>query len=184
MNDQIKQIADRLKGLRDVLDISIDDAASTCGLTTEQYNDYETGNTDIPVSVLHNMAQKYAIDLTVLLTGQEPHLHRYSLTRKNAGVGVERCKAYCYEALAYSFINRKAEPFLVTVEPKPDDFNTPLNAHTGQEFTYILEGKLKINLAGKEMILEEGDSLYFDSTLPHAMTALDNKTCKFLAVIS
>jgi transcriptional regulator with XRE-family HTH domain len=183
MEEQIRQIAERLRGLREVMDATVEDVAIACGITIEQYLGYESGKIDIPVSVLHNISRKYGIELTVLLTGQEPHMHSYSLVRKNQGIGVERTKAYKYQSLAYSFINRKAEPFLVTVEPKPEATQISLNTHPGQEFNYILNGRLRINLGGKEMILEEGDSLYFDSGLPHGMLSLDGKECQFLAVI-
>jgi transcriptional regulator with XRE-family HTH domain len=183
MEEQIKQIAERLKGLREVMEVTIEDAATACGITVEQYRAYESGNIDIPVSILHNISRKYGVELTVLLTGQEPHMRRYSLVRKDQGIGVERSKAYKYQSLAHSFINRKAEPFLVTVDPKPEATEISLNTHPGQEFNYILKGRLKINLGGKEMILEEGDSVYFDSGLPHGMLALDGKICQFLAVI-
>jgi quercetin dioxygenase-like cupin family protein len=183
MEEQIRQIAERLRGLRDVLEISVEDVANTCGIGVEKYLEYESGKVDIPVSVLHNISQKYKVELTVLLTGEDPHMRHYSLTRKNMGVSVERTKAYKYQSLAQSFINRKAEPFLVTVEPKGERSEISLNTHTGQEFNYILKGRLKFNLGGKEMILEEGDSIYFDSGLPHGMLALDGKDCQFLALI-
>ena len=183
MEEQIRLIAQRLKGLRDVMEIPVEDAAGTCGISPEEYLVYESGEKDIPVSILHNMAKKYGVELTVLLTGQEPHMHRYSLVRKGQGIGIERSKAYIYQSLAHSFINRKAEPFLVTVEPKPDTAEIIPNAHPGQEFSYILEGKLKLNLGEKVMVLNEGDSIYFDSSLPHAMSAMEGKPCRFLAFI-
>jgi len=183
MEEQIRQIAERLRGLREVMEISVEDVAKTCGISIEKYCEYESGNVDIPISVLHNICRKYGVELTVLLTGQEPHMHSYSLVRKNQGIDVERSKAYKYQSLAHSFINRKAEPFLVTVEPKPVSTEFCLNTHPGQEFNYILKGRLKFNLDGKEMILEEGDSIYFNSGLPHGMLALDDKECQFLATI-
>ena len=78
---------------------------------------------------------------------------------------------------------RKADPFIVTVEPKPE--NTPIhfNSHEGQEFNLVIEGRMLLNINGKELILNPGDSLYFDSSIPHGMMALDDKTVKFLAVI-
>ncbi len=183
MEEQIKQIAERLKGLRDVLDIETDDVAKTCGIPTSEYIKYESGKTDIPVSILHKIAQKYGVELTVLLTGQDPHMHKYAVTRKDKGVGVERTKAYRYESLAQNFINRKAEPFVVTCEPKPQSTKATLNKHSGHEFNYILDGRLKFILENKEIILEQGDSIYFDSGQAHGMLALDNKPCKFLAII-
>jgi len=183
MEEQIKQIAERLKGLREVLDISADEAARSCGLETGQYLQYESGKCDIPVGILHKIAQYFKIDLTSLLTGQEPHMRQYTVTRKGQGVNVERRNAYKYQALSYNFINRKAEPFLVKVEPKPETATVCLNAHPGQEFNYILSGKLKFFLENKEMILEEGDSIWFNSGLKHGMLALDGKECCFLAFI-
>jgi mannose-6-phosphate isomerase-like protein (cupin superfamily) len=183
MEEQIRQIAERLKGLRDALDISADEVARSCGIETDQYLLCETGKFDIPVSILHKVAHHFGVDLTALLTGQEPHMRRYSVTRKGQGVNVERRNAYKYQSLAYNFINRKAEPFLVNVEPKTASESISLNAHSGQEFNYILSGRMKIILDGKEIILGEGDSIWFDSSLPHGMLAIDEKPCSFLAFI-
>jgi mannose-6-phosphate isomerase-like protein (cupin superfamily) len=183
MEEQIRLIAERLKGLREVLNISIPEAAKVCGIEEEKYLEYESGKVDIPVSLLHNMARRYKVDITVLLTGNDPHMNSYSLTRKNQGIEVERRSTYKYQSLAYSFINRKAEPFIVTVGPKPYTETFSMNSHPGQEFNYIIEGRMKFNLNGKIMELNEGDSIYFDSGLPHGMIALDDKECKFLAII-
>ena len=92
-------------------------------------------------------------------------------------------KAYKYQSLAAGFINRTADPFIVTVEPKPDSEPIHYNSHTGQEFNLVLEGRMMVSIDGKDLILNEGDSLYFNSKLPHGMKALDGKTVKFLAVI-
>ena len=183
MEEQIRQIAERLRGLREVLNISVDDAAKTCSIGVEKYLEYESGKSDIPVSILHNMSQKYGVELTVLLTGDDPHMRSYSVTRKNQGIDVERRSAYKYQSLAHSFINRKAEPFLVKVDAKPEGTPFSMNAHPGQEFNYILKGRMNFNFNGKEITLEEGDSIYFDSGLPHGMLALDGKECQFLAFI-
>jgi transcriptional regulator with XRE-family HTH domain len=182
MDDQIKQIAERLKGLREVLEISVDEAAITCGITKEEYQKYESGRYDIPVSILHRMAHKYNFELTTLLSGEEPHMHSYSLTRKDKGIQVDRRQAYKYQSLAGNFLNRKAEPFLVVVEPKTDP-TVSYNSHPGQEFNYMIEGRLKLFLGEKEMELQPGDSIYFDSGLPHGMLAGDGKPAKFLAII-
>jgi len=182
MEEQIKQIADRLREMREVLEIATDDAATTCAVTTEQYLNYESGEIDIPVSILHRMAQKYNFNLSSLLTGEEPLMHSYTLTRKDNGLSVDRQKAYKYQALAGNFQNRKADPFVVSVDPK-ENANVSFNTHPGQEFNYLIEGKLKIFIGSKEMILEPGDSIYFDSGIPHGMLAMENKPAKFLAII-
>jgi len=182
MEEQIKQIADRLRGMREVLEISTDAAAETCAITKEQYMNFESGQVDIPVSILHRMAQKYNFDITSLLTGEEPLMRSYTLTRKDKGLRVDRQKAYKYHALAGNFQNRKADPFVVCVDPK-EDVTVSFNSHPGQEFNYLIEGQLKIFIGSKEMILESGDSIYFDSGIPHGMLAMENKPAKFLAII-
>ncbi len=183
MDETIQQIAARLRGLREVLELSVQQMANDCHLDAEVYQKYENGLSDIPVGVLYVIANKYGIELTALLTGDEPRMHTYSITRKMQGDVVDRNSAYNYRALAQSYINRKASPFLVTVEPKDASEPIHLNSHQGQEFDYILKGRLKLLFNGKEMILEEGDSIYFNSALPHGMVALDEKECQFLAVI-
>ena len=182
MDEQIRQIADRLREMREVLDISPDEAAESCAIAKEQYLGFESGEVDIPVSILHRMARKFNLDLTTLLTGEEPHMHSYTLTRKDKGTSVDRRKAYKYQALAGNFQNRKGDPFLVSVDPKKE-LTVDYNSHPGQEFNYLIEGRLKIFIGNKEMILEPGDSIYFNSGLPHGMLALENKTAKFLAII-
>ena len=183
MSDQIKQIAERLRGLRDVLELTPEEVAESCHLTVEEYLDMESGETDISVSVLQQIARKYGIALDVLMFGEEPKMNTYFLTRCGAGVSVERTKAYRYQSLASGFRGRVADPFLVTVEPKPDDTPMHFNSHEGQEFNLVIEGRMLLNLNGKELILNPGDSLYFDSSIPHGMKALDGKTVKFLAII-
>lgn len=182
MSEEIKAVADRLKGLREIMDVSIEEAAEVCGLTTEQYQKYESGSVDIPVGVLQCMAKKYNIDLTVLISGSEPHMHSYFLTKKDRGLSVDRRADYKYQSLAYGFKNRKADPFIVTVTPE-DTKEIHFNSHPGHEFNYMLEGTMRIVVDSREMILEPGDSLYFDATCQHGMQALNNKKAKFLAII-
>jgi len=183
MNEQIKQIAERLTGLRDALEITPEEMAKVCSLSTEEYLKLETGNVDISVSLLHQIATTYKIELTTLMFGNEPKMNSYFVTRKGKGVAVERTKAYKYQSLAACFSKRKADPFMVTVSPKPADQPVYLNSHAGQEYNFIISGRLLIQINEKEIILEAGDSIYFNSELPHGMKALDGKEACFLAVI-
>jgi transcriptional regulator with XRE-family HTH domain len=183
MNDQIREIAQRLRGLRDIMEVSTEELAEVCHVSREEYLGYESGEKDIPVSALQNISKKYKVELTALLFGDEPNMKSFFLTRKGQGTAMERTSAYKYQALAAGFIGRKADPFIVTVEPVPESLPMHLNSHSGQEFNLVLEGKLLLKIDGHDLILSEGDSLYFDSTLPHGMRALDGKPVKFLAVI-
>ena len=183
MDEQIKQIALRLQGLRDALELSRADVAAKVGITEKEYAAMESGSCDLSVSTLQKVSHTFNVSLDELMFGEEPHMSAYFLTRNGTGISVERTKAYKYESLASGFRNRIADPFIVTVEPKPEDTPVYYNAHPGQEFNLVMEGKLQLNINGKEVILTPGDSLYFDSSLPHGMKALDGKTVKFLAVI-
>ena len=183
MCDPIKSIANRLRGLREVLELSAQEVAESCHLRVEEYMALESGESDISVNVLQTIARRYGISLDVLMFGEEPKMNAYFITRAGAGVSVERRKAYKYEALASGFRDRKADPFIVTVEPAPTDAPMHLNSHEGQEMNYVLEGRLLLSLSGKELVLNIGDSLYFDSSLPHGMKALDGRPVRFLEII-
>ena len=183
MTDQIKQIAARLHGLREVLELTEQEVADACQLTIKDYRELESGTRDISVSTLQKISRHYGISLDVLMFGEEPKMSSYFLTRKGTGISVERRKAYKYEALASGFRGRIADPFIVTVEPKPEGTPVQFNSHQGQEFNLVVEGRLLLNINGKELILNQGDSLYFNSALPHGMLALDGKPVKFLAII-
>lgn len=183
MNDQIRAIAQRLKGLREALDLSIEQVAQSASISPESYQGYESGEQDIPVSLLQCISKEYQIEMTALLFGEEAHMSSYFLTRNQQGVAIERTKFYKYQSLAAGFKQRLADPFIVTVEPKAADTPMHLNTHPGQEFNYILEGRLLLRIGEKELILQQGDSIYFDSQKPHGMKALDDKSVRFLAII-
>ncbi len=183
MEEQIKQIAMRLQGLRDALDLTPEEVASEVGVPVEQYKAMEKGETDLSVSTLQKIAIRFNVSLDELMFGEEPRMNAYFLTRRGTGISVERTKAYKYESLASGFRNRKGDPFIVTVEPKSEDTPIYYNAHTGQEFNLVIQGRLQLNINGKELILNPGDSLYFDSSLPHGMKALNGEPVRFLAII-
>ena len=170
MDEQIKQIAERLRGLRDVLELNAEDIARDCDIPAEEYRLAETGEFDISVSMLQKIARRYGIALDALMFGEEPKMSSYFLTRAGKGTSIERTKAYKYQSLAAGFMNRNADPI-------------HYNSHSGQEFNLVLEGRMMLSIDGKDLILNEGDSLYFNSKLPHGMKALDGKKVRFLAVI-
>lgn len=183
MNEQIQQIAARIRELREIAGISAESLAKELQILPEMLSDFESGNADIPVGFLLKIAHRFNIELSALLRGDEPKLHVYSVVRKGKGLNVERRKQYQYESLASNFVQKKAEPFVVTVLPEKKMSPPEFSAHSGQEFNFVLEGTLLVAVGGHEIILNEGDSLYFDSGHPHAMKALNDKPARFLAVI-
>ena len=177
-----KEIAPRLRGLRDSMDLSTETMAGDLGVLRDEVTQYESGEVEIPVSYLFRVAQKYHVDLTVLISGDEAHLHNYSLVKSGKGLSVERRKDYDYKSLAYRFLDRKMEPFSIKVPPKKvEDLN--YSHHEGQEFIYMLKGRLELHLGDKVFVMESGDSFYFDSNTPHALRALDGTPAEFLDVI-
>lgn len=183
MSDQIMQIAARIKDLREISGVSAETLSKELGVSAELYRQYESGSIDIPIGFLFETAKKFNVELTAILTGEDPRLHRYCHVKKDKGVNVDRKNPYKYQNLAYNFVQKKAEPFLVAVEPDADDTPVHFSSHPGQEFNYVLEGTLKIYIDGHQVVLNEGDSLYFDSSCSHGMKALNGKTARFLAII-
>ena len=183
MDEQLRQIGERLRGLRDVLDIEASEMATLCGISLENYLAMEKGESAPSVANLQKIAKQYGVSLDVLMFGEEPKMSSYFLTRKGHGMSVERRSAYNYESLASGFRGRKADPFIVTVEPKPIDTPKEMNSHSGQEFNMVLEGSMELTIGPKVLTLQEGDSVYFDATQPHGMRTLNDKPVRFLAII-
>ena len=98
MEEAIKQIGERLKGLREALDISVQEMAETCGISEEKYLKMETGESELSVSKLYKVSHKYDVSLDALMFGEEPRMNSYFLTRKGKGMSVERRYAYKYQS--------------------------------------------------------------------------------------
>lgn len=182
-NDNIRQVANRLAGLRDALDLSVQEIAQACGVDEATYRQYESGEFDIPISFIQNLASIYGVQVPELLFGTSPKMSSYYVTRAGTGARVERSKAYCYESLAEGFVDRIMHPFLVTLEPA----NNPTaraNTHPGQEFNYVISGREELHIGNKTIVLNPGDSIVFNARLPHYMQALDDKPLVFISIIA
>jgi transcriptional regulator with XRE-family HTH domain len=177
-----KEIAARLRGLRDAMDWSEESLAAKVGVTADQIRNYELGHTEIPVSFLTDVAHAAGVSLTELITGADAHLHNYAITLKGQGLSVRRRKDYDYWNLAARMDNRVMEPFLVRVPPK-EQKDLTFNSHNGQEFIYMLEGRLELWMGDKVHVLTPGDSIIFDSHIPHALRGLDGNDALFLDIL-
>jgi len=170
MDEKLAQIPGRIKELREILEISAMDMADDIHVPPETYKKYENGEQDIPISVLNNIAGRLGIDMTVIITGEDPRMKSAAVCRRGKGVQIERYPGYEFSSLAYNFKGRTMEPLLVLL-----DSSRPPAAqvsHSGQEFNYVVEGKMKVTVGKAEYILSEGDSIYFDATLPHGQSAV------------
>jgi quercetin dioxygenase-like cupin family protein len=182
VTDQVKQIGERIKALREISDFSVERIVANTGVSEAEYLAYECGAADIPISFLLKLSELFRVDTTTILTGETPRLSVCALTRKDMGVITSRAHHYLYKNLAYNFNHRKIEPLLVTVRPGANADMEP-NSHSGHEFDYVLEGVLRLRVDNQDMELRPGDSAYYDSIHPHAMQAVGDETCVFLAMV-
>lgn len=185
METKILEIAERIRGLREILDISEEEMAEVTGVSVEEYRAGERGENDFSFTFMLKCAQRFGIDIVELMTGENPHLSFYSVTRKGKGLPIQRRRGLGYRHLAPFIKNKLAEPFFVTAPYSEEEQNKPIvySTHSGQEFDYILEGSLKCDLDGHIEVLNEGDSIFYDSGHRHGMIATGGAECKFLAVV-
>ena len=140
------------------------------------YNCYEDGKLDIPASILIGIARKLNVDTGLLLTGEESKMNIFTITRKDEAVEVERRKQYRYQSLARKFAHKKAEPFIVTIDPGKE--KKAFYSHPGQEFEYVLKGSLKITIHDNEVVLNEGDSIYLRFIIQSPHGSLKRCACE------
>ena len=181
MTEQLIEIGARLSGMREIMEFTAAQMAEKLKVSETEYISYEKGESDFSFSFLYNAANILGVDVLDLISGETPKLSAYTIVRAGEGYDITRRKAYVYKHLAYTFRQKKAEPFLVTVEPK-DEEKPALHTHDGQEFDYMLSGSMQFYLNDMITTLNTGDSIYYDSSLPHAMKA-NGATAQFLAVV-
>jgi transcriptional regulator with XRE-family HTH domain len=184
MIEKLIEIAERIRGLRDIMEISLEEMAAIADVSVEEYIEYEKGQKDFSFTFLYNVAKKLDVDITDLMTGEAPKLSSFSIVRAGKGLPIIRRNGFMYQNMAYLFKDRIAEPFLVKMPFDKEIASSPLvlNHHEGQEFDYILSGKLRMRIDKSEFILNEGDAVYYDSSHGHGMAAIDGD-CTMLAIV-
>lgn len=183
MDENIRQCAMRLKEMREIQELSQEYMAKKTGIPLDEYILLERGEKDFSFSFLLAAAQTLGIDISDLVTGEQSKLSFCAVTRQGDGLPISRRKAYSYKHLAYNFKNRKAEPFIVTVTSEAPYGSLETSTHESQEFLYILEGSVELKLNGANVILNAGDSAYFDSTKPHAFYTHNCETARFITLV-
>lgn len=182
MGEDLKQIAARIRELRNIFGYTEDEVAADLGIDVNQYRGYENEGSDIPISVLYHLANKYGVDLSEILTGLTPRLNTFCVVPDGHGIHVDRYPGYNIQSLSHRFKDKVMEPMLVTLEPS--DREPALVTHSGQEFNYVLEGSIYFLFEEKKLLLNKGDCVYFDPTHPHGQMAAGGKSAKFLTVIT
>ena len=183
--NQLSEIATRIKELREIIGFSIKEMTEKTDVTEETYLLYESGKVDIPFSFIHKCALALGVEMTELLEGKTAKLSTYTVTRKGQGQGTAKEDGIDIANLAPKFKDKLAEPYFVKYEYSPSQQNKPihLTTHSGQEFDLVLSGKLKVQVGDHVEILGEGDSIYYNSSMPHGMIAIGGQDCTFVAVV-
>ncbi|MBQ9898920.1 MAG: helix-turn-helix transcriptional regulator [Ruminococcus sp.] len=179
--ETINEIAVRIRELREVCDYTQEGLAAELGLTAEQYAGYEE-NGDFPISVIYEIANKFGVDFNELVTGEPSRIDTYHVVRRGKGRSISRFPGYRFKDLAFRYADKIMQPLLVTLEPS--DEPAKLVTHAGQEFNLVLKGTVAVVFEDKEIILNEGDSIYFNPTYPHGQRCAGDTKARFLTVIA
>jgi len=182
MSDAILEMASRIRELREISGYSQAQMAQELGISPSLYERYEANGSDIPISTLYHIATLFGVSMSEILTGRAPRIDTYCVVPAGKGERVDRYPGYNFQGLAYKFINKAMEPMVVTVDPSSED--PELVQHHGQELNYVLEGSIEVLFGDKRLVLEVGDSIYFDPTHPHGQKARNGRQAKFLTVIT
>lgn len=182
---QIAEVAARIREMRAIMGLSVEDMSSLTGLDAERYKLYESGREDLPFSFIYSCATIFKIELTELLEGDGARLSSYTVTRRGEGLLTSREDGIAISNMAPFFRNKVAEPYWVTYEYSEDLQNKAIHTstHNGQEFDLVISGKLKVRIGDHVVVLGEGDSIYYDSSTPHGMIAVGGQDCTFCAMI-
>ena len=181
MDEQLKEMGLRLRELREINGFTEEELAKRLNMKTEDYCKYEEGETDFSFSFMFNVATIFGVDVFNLLSGNSPVLSDCAVVRNGHEFFIKKEGAYVYKHLAFTFKNKKSEPFFVMSMPGEED--TELHSHEGQEFNFVLSGSMKFKIGNMSYDLNKGDSVYFNSAIPHGIKVLGDKPVKFLAVV-
>jgi mannose-6-phosphate isomerase-like protein (cupin superfamily) len=182
MDTDFKQIGLRVKGLRESCDITREELAAEMDVPVETYIAWEDSGADIPISAVYHIANRFGVDLTEILTGTAGKLDTYQVVKAGQGRNVNRFPGYDYRDLAWLFSHKIVQPLLVTMHP--EDEPAPLVTHTGQEFNFVLEGTVVVTFDDRELVLESGDSIYFNPAHPHGQRCGGDCPARFVTIIA
>lgn len=181
MEDEIREIAERIAGLRDACGYTQEEFADMLGLDAATYREYEESGRNIPISTIYEISRKCNVDFAEILTGEAAKLDTYHVVRKGQGQIIERLPGYEFKDLAFRFTKKKMQPLQVTIAPS--DKVADLVTHNGEEFNLVTEGTIIVTLGTKEITLNEGDSIYFDPHIPHGQRCGCDRPSTFITFI-
>ncbi|MBR6509984.1 MAG: AMP-binding protein [Clostridia bacterium] len=182
---KIKEMAGRIKELREIEGLSVKDMAQKTDVSVEEYISCENGDSDLNFAFIYRCANVFNVDVTDIIEGYSPKLKSYTVTRAGEGQRIEKAHGMTYYNLAYAFKNRIAEPLYVesVYSDEAQSRDIELTTHAGQECDIVISGHLKVQVGEHTVILGPGDSIYYDSSTPHGMIAVEGENCRFYAIV-
>ncbi len=183
--NSLAEVAARIKEMREILGLSVEEMAEKTEVSAETYETYEKGESDLPFTFIHKCTMAFGVDLSDLLEGHSAKLSSYTVTRRGKGQLTAKENGIEISNMAPKFRNKLAEPYWVRYEYSEALQHRPIHTttHGGQEFDLVISGSLKVQIGEHTVILEEGDSIYYESGTPHGMIAVGGKDCVFCAVV-
>ncbi|MBE6924723.1 MAG: cupin domain-containing protein [Ruminococcaceae bacterium] len=183
--NQLMDIAMRIRDMRDILGYNMEKMAELTGFSEEDYRLYESGTVDLPFTFLHKCAKVLGVEITVLLEGRSAKLTGYTVTRKGKGLVTASEDGITIQDMAPMFRKKLATPYWVTYQYSKELQDKPIHTttHSGQEFNLVVKGAMKIRIGDHEEVLREGDSVFYKSSTPHGMIAIDGQDCVFLSMV-
>ena len=181
----LMEIALRIREMRRITGFTEKEMAEKTGVTEAEYRSYETGTVDLPFTFLHKCSLAFGLELTDLLEGQSAKLSSYSVTRRGCGLITAAEDGITIRNMAALFRQKLATPYWVTYQYSEELQHQPIHTttHGGQEFDLVLKGSMRVRVGDHEETLHEGDSIFYKSSTPHGMIAVDGQDCVFLAMI-
>ena len=183
--EKLKEVALRIREMREIIGLSEAEMAEKTEVTLEEYISYEAGQSDFPFTFIHKCSIVFGIGISDILEGKSAHLSSYTVTRKGQGQETAKEDGIQIQNLAPMFRRKIAEPYWVHYEYSAELQDKPvhLTKHSGQEFDFVMSGRLKVQIGDNIEYLSEGDSIYYNSSTPHGMIAVDGRDCYFVAVV-
>jgi quercetin dioxygenase-like cupin family protein len=180
------EIGMRIKKARESHGLSIFDLYLRTDIEVRQLSYIEEGKTVPPLGEVIKIARALDLKMGYFISGEEEKA--YTIVRRDHrevtsryDPGKEKHYGYKYEPLAPHKMNREMEPFLVTLEPSETEEER--STHDGQEFIFVFHGQMEVRLGEEIHILEPGDSIYYDSTVPHLVKCHGKEITQILAVL-
>ena len=185
MEDKIRQIAGRIRELRLITGFSVEEMAQRTGISVAEYEQCEAGSRNLSIAFLYRCVLIFGVDFSDLLEGRSPKLRSYALTRRGEGQRIEEAHHMIGYNPAPDFRNRIALPLHMELAYRPgaESEQIELVTHEGQECDIVIRGHMKIQIGGNTEVLHAGDCIYYDSSTPHGMIAVDGEDCAFYAIV-